>query len=379
MNYKSFYFTFGNIYNNSFPTFLMIFFAFLGYAEKSANLALAISSTILFTQIFSGNMRNIIIASNDIILLNKVRQFRFLTSIIIFFISVLIFYLITKEINSLVISTIILIIVNWINEINIVEKELENEKNKITIFLYINFSFSMFIIFLIYFKLIELIFLLLLFQSVFNFSLFFKKKNLLIGNLDLYAMHFYEIKKYSYAFYSSFSMIFANFVSRSLIFLSLDKNIAGILFASFAIGSFPGTVFNNTFGPLLIKNKIKIPIFLKFFFLILFSILIFLILIMSQSNINYLRGNEVLYFTSLISLLASFFMVYSLYIRQEALQIFFHNQNYIFSFDILLNLILIILTILIVYINKSGLYYFLLLIFSIISMTIYKIMILKLK
>ena len=100
---------------------------------------------------------------------------------------------------------------------------------------------------------------------------------------------------------------------------------------------------------------------------------------MSQSNINYFRGNEILYFTSLISLLASFFMVYSLYIRQEALQIFFQNQNYIFSFDILLNLFLILLTILIVYINKSGLYYFLLLIFSIISMTIYKIMILKLK
>ena len=379
MNYKNFYFILGNIYNNSFPTFLIIFFAFLGYAEKSANLAIAISSTVLFTQIFSGNMRNIIIASNDVILINKVRQFRFLISTIVILISVLVFYLITKEINLLILSTIFLIIINWINEINIVEHELENKENKITIFFYINLFFSIFIIFLIYIKSIELIFLLLISQSIINFFLFFKKENLLIRNFDLLMKNFYEIKKYSYAFYSSFSMIFANFVSRSLIFLSLDKNIAGILFASFAIGSFPGTVFNNTFGPFLIKNKIKIPILLKFFFLIVFFILIFFILVLSQSNINYFKNNEILYFTSLISLLASFFMVYSLYIRQEALQNFFKNQNYIFRFDILLNVFLILLTIFIIYINEATLYYFLLLIFSIISMTIYKIMFLKLK
>ena len=106
MNYKNFYFILGNIYNNSFPTFLIIFFAFLGYAEKSANLAIAISSTVLFTQIFSGNMRNIIIASNDVILINKVRQFRFLISTIVILISVLVFYLITKEINLLILIKI---------------------------------------------------------------------------------------------------------------------------------------------------------------------------------------------------------------------------------------------------------------------------------
>lgn len=379
MNYKNFYFIFGNIYNNSYPTFLIIFFAFLGYAEKSANLALAISCTILFTQIFSGNMRNIIVASSDTILLNKVRQFRFLISSIVILISVLVFFLISKEINLLVISTVVLIVINWINEINIVEQELENKKKKVIIFFYINLIFSIFLIFLIYLKLIELIFLLLLFQSVFNFILFNKKKNQLTGNFDLYKFHFYEIKKYSYAFYSSFSMIFANFVSRSLIFLSIDKNIAGILFASFAIGSFPGTVFNNTFGPFLVKKKIKIPIFFKFFFVIVFSVLIFLILAMRNLNINYFSDNEILYFTSLISLLGSFFMVYSLYIRQEALQNFFNNQNFIFSFDILLNLTLILLIIFIIYTNVTILYYFILLIFSIISMIIYKIMSFKLK
>lgn len=145
MNYKNFYFIFGNIYNNSYPTFLIIFFAFLGYAEKSANLALAISCTILFTQIFSGNMRNIIVASSDTILLNKVRQFRFLISSIVILISVLVFFLISKEINLLVISTVVLIVINWINEINIVEQELENKKKKVIIFFLYKFNFLYFL------------------------------------------------------------------------------------------------------------------------------------------------------------------------------------------------------------------------------------------
>ena len=130
MNYKNFYFIFGNIYNNSFHTFLMIFFAFLGYAEKSASIAIAISCTLLLTQIFSGNMRSIIIASNDKALLYKVKKFRLFFSYIVVLISSLIFYLITKEINFLIISIIFSIIISWINEINIVEEELKKIQKK---------------------------------------------------------------------------------------------------------------------------------------------------------------------------------------------------------------------------------------------------------
>ena len=76
MNYNSFFFTIGNIYNNSFFTFLLVLFAFVNYVEISANIALAISITVLFTQIFR-NMENIIITSNNFNLLNKVKQFKF--------------------------------------------------------------------------------------------------------------------------------------------------------------------------------------------------------------------------------------------------------------------------------------------------------------
>ena len=122
MNYNSFFFTIGNIYNNSFYTFLLVLFAFIGYVEISADIALAISITVLFTQIFSGNMRNIIIASNNFNLLNKVKQFRIFLSIVVFFISCLLFFIITNEINFFIFSLIMLIIVGWINELNLLEK-----------------------------------------------------------------------------------------------------------------------------------------------------------------------------------------------------------------------------------------------------------------
>ena len=89
---KKLYFTFGNIYNNSFYTFLLILFAFLGQEERSADIALATSTTILFTQIFSGNMRNIIIASHDLILLKNVKQFRIFFSVMVILFSSLLFF-----------------------------------------------------------------------------------------------------------------------------------------------------------------------------------------------------------------------------------------------------------------------------------------------
>ena len=52
MNYRILLYTFSNIFNNSFYTFLLVIFAFVGYLGKSANIAIAISITILLTQIF---------------------------------------------------------------------------------------------------------------------------------------------------------------------------------------------------------------------------------------------------------------------------------------------------------------------------------------
>lgn len=382
MNYNSFFFTIGNIYNNSFYTFLLVLFAFIGYVEISADIALAISITVLFTQIFSGNMRNIIIASNNFNLLNKVKQFRIFLSIVIFFISCLLFFIITNEINFFIFSLIMLIIVGWINELNLLEQELSNKNKKILLYLVFNFLLSILIIFILIIGNPKSIFIPIIFQFIFNFFLFAKKNDFLLNDINSFKNRIYELKQFSFAFYSSFSMIFANFISRSLIFLSVEKNFAGILFASYAIGSLPGTIFNNTFGPLLIKKKLTIPKFIKYLIILIFLFFLFLfLLIIFFFNLepDSLSNSKTLYLCSLISFLGSYFMVYSLYLRQKSLQNYFNNQKLIFTYDIILNLFLIALTLVIILINVKFFYYFLFLLFSIISILIYKLMSFNLK
>ena len=74
------------------------------------------------------------------------------------------------------------------------------------------------------------------------------------------------------SFYSSLSVSSANIVWRLSIYNFCEKTFAGILFASFAVGSLPGTIFNNSFGPTIVKDKISMKriskdICLVFFFL----------------------------------------------------------------------------------------------------------------
>ena len=40
-----------------------------------------------------------------------------------------------------------------------------------------------------------------------------------------------------------------------MIYFIFNKSIAGIFFACFSIGSFPGTLFNSVIGPAYIKKK----------------------------------------------------------------------------------------------------------------------------
>ena len=72
-------------------------------------------------------------------------------------------------------------------------------------------------------------------------------------------------------------------------------------------------------------------------------------------------------------------MVYSLYLRQKSLQNYFNNQKLIFTYDIILNLFLIALTLVIILINIKFFYYFLFLLFSILYFLIYKLMSFNLK
>ena len=62
-------------------------------------------------------------------------------------------------------------------------------------------------------------------------------------------------------------MVFINFLSRIIILEFLSKDLSGILFACVSLGSIPGSIFNNSFGPYLVKIKLKL--FQKIIFLFL--------------------------------------------------------------------------------------------------------------
>ena len=133
------------------------------------------------------------------------------------------------------------------------------------------------------------------------------------------------------------------------------------------------------FGPTFLKSGKKIPNDIKLFFLIIFVLILSMLFQFFRVGINFLDDKYILYFTSLVSIIGSFFMVYSLYIRQKSIQIYFHNLKIYISHDIFLNLILVLLISLFIIFKIQYLYYFLFFIFSIISLCIYKFMAVRMK
>ncbi|MDC1254277.1 hypothetical protein N8Z35_05000, partial [Pelagibacteraceae bacterium] len=113
-------------------------------------------------------------------------------------------------------------------------------------------------------------------------------------------------------------------------------------FASFALGSLPGTLFNNTFGPTIIKNNIKVNkslYFLKYIFITTIIVLFFWsILNRDQMFIN-LSYTQI--FGTFLSLLGSYFMIKGQYARQYLIQKTQH-QSFVFKIDVLYSLIIMV-------------------------------------
>ena len=124
-----------------------------------------------------------------------------------------------------------------------------------------------------------------------------------------------------------------------MIYYIFDKSLAGIFFACFSVGSFPGTLFNSVIGPNFIRQKITIPKKIKNLSYILFSIIlcVFLLsvyLLYNKTSINYL-SIEFIVFTISISLIGSYFMSYAMYLRHKKIQSSLEEREYLFKRDIL--------------------------------------------
>ena len=123
-----------------------------------------------------------------------------------------------------------------------------------------------------------------------------------------------------------------------MIYFIFSKSLAGIFFACFSVGSFPGTLFNSVIGPTFIKKKMKLPNFLKTILFIIFLILMCTLFLISsylykQNNIDFF-GREFFYFTINVSLIGSYLMSYAMYLRHKQIQISVTERSNLFKTDI---------------------------------------------
>lgn len=337
----NFFFVSGSyMFNLMFPSLLVVMFVIMGKFSIAGELGLIASFWITFTQIFSSNMRTIIISEQklDYAVITILYRFFFaLFSFLIFFIisNNFIFF----ENTNLIYLVSLLILFQWINEMNLVQFEVKNKILKFGIIILINILTTISALLLIYFsefKLLSyLLFIYILYisiESVINFSkIKIVKKNLINFIFDL------NIR--TIAFLSSFSIIISSFTWKIMIYYIFNKSLAGIFFACFSVGSFPGTLFNSVIGPAFIKKKMKIPnLFKKLFFIFFIFLVLFLFynvnLLNSDESINFL-SNEFIYFTTTISLIGSYFMSYAMYLRHKQIQISIRERSSLFKTDIL--------------------------------------------
>ena len=327
-------------FNLMFASLLVISLVILGYYSTAGELGLITSLWITTTQIFSSNMRSIIVSEQKEYYAKISLVYRFILSIIL----LLIFYLIVVnffdfENHKLIIITSILIMIQWVNEMKLVQFELNNKIYYFKIFLTINLITIFLTSFFLIINRVDLLEYLLIFYSfIILISLFFDLTKLSFKRIGINFKTIITLNLKTIAFASSFSIIISSFAWRIMIYYIFDKSLAGIFFACFSFGSFPGTLFNAVIGPAFIKSNIQISRGLKKIFFFLFTVALsinFLSIyyLINLPKINYI-GYEFVVFTISISLIGSFFMSYAMYLRHKRIQKSEQERVSIFKRDI---------------------------------------------
>ena len=327
------------ILNLTIPTFILLISSIFKDFILTAELGIVIGINIILTQIFSSNSRSILISKKNNFLIRDIFVYRIFVSIIIIFCNVFIYSIFNFENNILLYQISLIILLQWINEIILTYHEI-NKKLKVFIFFLVpslvfilmiicdyyffnnlNYIFYAYILFLVIFLIIN------------SINLIFLKKNIHYKNII-------NLIFVNNSFYSSFSVSSANIVWRLSIYNFCEKTFAGILFASFAVGSLPGTIFNNSFGPTIVKDKISMKRISKRYLFGIFFSLNFVLFFITLINKDKIFDDPLItqIFVTSISIFASIFMIYGQYARQVLIHSKF--QNITFKIDVIYSFII---------------------------------------
>jgi len=330
------------LFNFMIPTFIMLMVTFAYNKSLAADIAITSSFLITLTQIFSSNMKAQILANNDIKLISYTLLFRFIFVIFFVLFFILIYFsqtIFVYEKFTTVFLISLIILLQWIYEIVLCNKEIKKENSTFVFYNIVNFLFLIlyFLIILFYPRILDYV-LAIYILFIFSFLLNGMKDDKINLKIQDYRRSV-SLNLKSLAFLSSTSLIVSSIVWRLIIFNLFTKEISAILFACFSLGSFPGTAFNLAIGPTYVRKNIslskKLKQYIYVFYSFLFGLSCLSAYILFINRIDLIPNNYFIFYTLSFSLLGSFFMTYAMYVRQKSIQLTYERRTNVFVYDII--------------------------------------------
>ena len=333
--FSNFSVLFSNLLNSVLVPFLMVLSVIFGNSSFAAEIGVFPGIVLLLTQVFSANARSLLLYNIDSKFYDQVINIRFYVGIFIMLMLTSYQYFFISTDNFIILFILSFIVcLSWINEINLAIHEKNRSSLVIKFFLIINTLFY-FLVIANFMSFTGQLLDILKFYLLFHILFFAYHINFHNFNITKFIQYFKNQFKEYLAVASSFFNIIGVIIWRISLVMLLGKSVAGLFFASFAIASFPGTLFNNIVGQIVtINERIKTVIYkISNVLFILYIILVMLLIILNKL---YFQDYEFYNFfkITLTSLLGTPFMLRALSNRHEFLSVSKKFQNKIFIKDV---------------------------------------------
>ncbi len=355
-------------YSINFFTPIALFFTFYlsDYKNLSVQYAIILSVAGFFTQIFSANARNLVLADNNNREVLNIILFRLFISSIILFIGYFVLNKFYKIDYLVLVSSFLLVSFTWIKEIVIASSE-NNKTKKLEFFFQTYYILSLILcIFLFYFYqnynylLILPVFIGI--ELVLRVTLQIKKNSEVFKNFK-YLLKPIKNFNFNLAFWSGFFLTLLNIFIRILVEINFTSEEAADFFFCFSLATFPGTIITSILGVSYLGKEKQFPLYFKFLTWIYLLILILSFNFQSQ----YFAFDTRLAFFSIA--LSGLIGIYAQSIRQLNI-INYSKRFFTFRRDIFFFFLSLILLLIFIIFFKTNFIFFIL-ISNILSLIVY--------
>ena len=333
--FSNFSVLFSNLLNSILVPFLMVLSVIFGSSYFAAEIGIFPGIVLLLTQVFSANARSLLLYNKDSKFYDEVVNIRFYLGFIIVIGLTFYQYFFSYSENFIILTILSCIVyLSWINEINLAIHEKNKSSLVIKLFLLMSIIFYTLMVANYLFETVLLLDI-LKFYFLFHILFFLYHVNIHNFNINKFSKYFrHQFEEYL-AVASSFFNIIGVIMWRISLIAILGKASAGLFFASFAIASFPGTLFNNIVGQIVtINEKLKnIIVKISNILFVLYIIIILSLIVLNQYFLKDFEFYE-LFNITLASLLGTPFMLKALSYRHEFLSFSKSFQKKIFIRDI---------------------------------------------